>query len=438
MKTTNVYIRKTDASAIEVDSNNRPARSVVAIHRNEPLTLAIHIFDGTASTQMTQAQLAAYAAAWNLNIAPSPNMTGPLCLQSTGATVGADGTISVVVDVTDTVQAAAEIGQKTRATWTAELTGTPGDSEQPSMVLQWRVAYINRVASENEPPPEAQTSDFYQKPVIDAKFAAVGNAIPAATTVARGTIQIASADEAAAGLDTGKAIVPATLKTELDKIESTLNIPRDVADLADDDGLLFDGDYDSLTNKPTIPHDVADLTDTTGILSGMLFDGDYNSLTNKPTIPHDVADLTDSGGLIPADLSDLTDSTNILSGKVDKVTGYGLSKNDYTDAAVAKVAKIDLETLATLSGTDVSVSPWTQSKWSASGTCTLTASGWAESGHQVAYVLITLAAEATLSVSGATVADDDALSAAGTYACYLVNENGTVRFRVANFTEAAS
>ena len=122
---------------------------------------------------------------------------------------------------------------------------------------------------------------------------------------------------------------------------------------------------------------------------------------------------------------------------MDKVTGYGLSKNDYTDADAAKVDKIELETLSELTGANVSVAPWTQSKWSASGTCTLTASGWAASGHQVAYVLITLAAGATPSVSGATVADDDALSAAGTYACYLVNENGTVRFRVANFTEAA-
>jgi len=123
-------------------------------------------------------------------------------------------------------------------------------------------------------------------------------------------------------------------------------------------------------------------------------------------------------------------------GKVDKVEGKVLSKNDYTDAAVAKVAKIDLETLTELTGTEVTVAPWTQSKWSASGTCTLTATGWDVSGHQVAYVLITLADEATLSITGATVADDDALSAAGTYACYLINENGTVRFKVAGFTEA--
>ena len=143
------------------------------------------------------------------------------------------------------------------------------------------------------------------------------------------------------------------------------------------------------------------------------------------------------GDAIPADLSDLTDTTGILAGKVDKDGDKVLSDNNYTDADAAKVGKIELETLAELTGENVTIAPWTQSKWSASGTCFLAASGWATSGHQVAYVLITLAAGATPSVSGATVADDDALSAAGTYACYLINENGTVRFRVANFTEAA-
>lgn len=390
MKTTNVYIRKTDASAIEVDSNNRPARSIVAIHRNEPLILAIHVFDGTASTQMTQVQLAAYAAAWNLNIAPSPNMTGPLCLQSTSATVGADGTIAVVMDVTDTVQAAAEIGNDTRAIWTAELTGTPGDSEQPNLILQWRIAYINRVASENEPPPESQTSNFYQKPVIDAKFAAVGNAIPAATTVARGTIQIASADEAAAGLDTGKAIVPATLKTELDKIESTLNIPTDINELNDADGLLFDGDYNSLQNLPTIPPDL------TGDLAAK------EDAANKAT-----------------DFSTVND------------TKYPSVK------AVKDFAQN--ETLTELTGASVTVAPWTQSKWSASGTCTLTASGWAASGRQTAYIVITLAAGATLSIDGTEeVEDGDALSAAGVYECFLKNVDGKIYFRQISFTEAAS
>ena len=363
MKTTNVYIRKTDASAIEVDSNNRPARSVVAIHRNEPLTLAIHVFDGSAaSTQMTQAQIAAYAVSWHLNIAPSPNMAGPLCLQSTRATVGADGTISVVVDVTDTVQAAAEIGNDTRAIWTAELTGTPGDSEQPTMVLQWRIAYINRVANENTPPPEAETNNYYPRPVVDAKFADIG---------------------------------------------STLNIPTDINQLDDADGLRFDGDY--------------------------------NSLQNLPTIPADVSDLTDSGGLIPADLSNLTDSTGLFAAKestANKATDFS-TVNDTKYPSVKAVKNFaQNETLTELTGTDVTVAPWTQSKWSASGVCSLTASGWAESGTQTSEILITLAAGATPSVIGAEVSDDDVLDAAGIYDCFIRNEDGTVRFKIAGFTEA--
>ncbi|MFA6805234.1 MAG: hypothetical protein WCR17_04585, partial [Candidatus Methanomethylophilaceae archaeon] len=360
MKITNVYIRKTDARTVEVDDNNRPARSVVAIHRNEPLTLAIHIFDGTASTQMTQAQLAAYAVSWQLNIAPSPNMAGPLCLQSTSATVDAEGTISVIVRETDTVQAAAAIGNNTRATWTAELTGTPGDSEQPSMVLQWRVAYINRVASENEPPPEAETNNYYPRPVIDAKFA---------------------------------------------DINRTLNIPTDINQLDDADGLLFDGDY--------------------------------NSLKNLPTIPADVADLTDSGGLIPTDLTDLTDTTGILSGKVDAVAGKELSDNNYTDAAVAKVAKIENETLTELTGANVTVAPWTQTKYTADGICTITATGWALSGFQWSHIVITVLADATPAIAGTEeVSEDDALSKAGVYHAAFLNLDGKIYFHVSSFVPA--
>ena len=147
---------------------------------------------------------------------------------------------------------------------------------------------------------------------------------------------------------------------------------------------------------------------------------------------------------IQTDLNQLTDTTGLFAAKENtsnKATDFS-TVNDTKYPSVKAVKDFaQNETLAELTGANVTIAPWTQSKWSASGTCTLTAgalTGWAESGHQVAYVLITFASGATLSVSGATVADDDALSAAGTYACYLINENGTVYFRVANFTEAAS
>ena len=167
-------------------------------------------------------------------------------------------------------------------------------------------------------------------------------AIADASTSTKGIIQIATGAEVTAGTDTARAVVPATLKTELDK-------------------------------------------------------------------------------------------------KVDKVEGKGLSTNDYDNTEKAKVGKIELETLAELTGANVTIAPWTQSKWSASGVCSLTASGWAASGHQIAYIVITLAAEATLSISGTEeVAEDDALIAAGVYECYIKNVDGKKYFRVISFTEAAS
>lgn len=152
----------------------------------------------------------------------------------------------------------------------------------------------------------------------------------------------------------------------------------------------------------------------------------FAAIDNTLNIPRDVADLTDTTGLFAA-----------KENTANKATDFSTVNNVKFPTVQAVKNFAQNETLTELTGTEVTVAPWTQSKWSASGTCSLTASDWAVSGHQVAYVLITLAAEATLSVSGASVADDDALSAAGTYACYLINENGTVRFKVAGFTEAA-
>ena len=54
----------------------------------------------------------------------------------------------------------------------------------------------------------------------------------------------------------------------------------------------------------------------------------------------------------------------------------------------------------------------------------------------MAYVLITLAAGATPSIIDAEVSDDDVLDAAGIYDCFIRNEDGTVRFKIAGFTEA--
>ena len=89
-------------------------------------------------------------------------------------------------------------------------------------------------------------------------------------------------------------------------------------------------------------------------LSSVATSGSYNDLTNKPSIPDSTSDLTnDSGFLTSSDISGKQDKSNIvtswsattsdvkypsekltkssLDNKVDKVTGKGLSANDFTD-----------------------------------------------------------------------------------------------------------
>ena len=114
-----------------------------------------------------------------------------------------------------------------------------------------------------------------------------------------------------------------------------------------------------------------------GIGAGSSFSGSYNDLTDKPTIPGAVTEATVSdwgftkntgtyskpaGGIPKTDLASAVQTSlgkadsalqtvpstyrtasaqdSIDSGKVDKVTGKGLSTNDYTAAAKAKVDAI--------------------------------------------------------------------------------------------------
>ncbi len=79
----------------------------------------------------------------------------------------------------------------------------------------------------------------------------------------------------------------------------------------------FDGSYNSLTDKPTIPTKTSQLQNDSGFITGYIesdpifeansglfelkseaFDGDYNSLTNKPTIPTKTSQLQNDSGFI--------------------------------------------------------------------------------------------------------------------------------------------
>lgn len=101
----------------------------------------------------------------------------------------------------------------------AELIGYQGGVAV--VTVQFPVSVSNRVDGVGEPEP--LISNTYNKQETDAKFAAVGDAIPAATEGARGTIALATAEEAAAGVEAGKAVTPATLMPLVDAKEDAAN-----------------------------------------------------------------------------------------------------------------------------------------------------------------------------------------------------------------------
>jgi uncharacterized protein (TIGR02145 family) len=106
----------------------------------------------------------------------------------------------------------------------------------------------------------------------------------------------------------------------------------------------FDGDYNSLTNKPTIPSTVGELTNdanyitleqvpaqvnadwnaTTGVAEILnkpeLFSGDYNDLTNTPNIP-----------TVPTDVSAFTNDAGYLTGYTETDPQFNAWDKDYND-----------------------------------------------------------------------------------------------------------
>lgn len=145
-----------------------------------------------------------------------------------------------------------------------------------------------------------------------------------------------------------------SLSVKLNKSEiSTVGFTGEYSDLLNQPG-LFDGDYNSLTNKPTIPATTSQLTNDSGFLTGIssgqvitalgytpyndtnpngyitsssltwsnvtgkpsfstvATSGSYNDLSDKPTIPTNTNQLTNGSGFI-SDLSGFS-TTNLSEG----------------------------------------------------------------------------------------------------------------------------
>ena len=139
----------------------------------------------------------------------------------------------------------------------------------------------------------------------------------------------------------GKQLDDALIPDNIARLDDIPNFEAPVQSVNGKTGavILNAADVGALPSTTVIPDALADLTaDSTHRTvtdeekatwnAKSNFSGNYNDLTNKPTIPS------------IAGLATETYVNNAVSGKVDKVSGKGLSTNDYTTAEKNKLAGI--------------------------------------------------------------------------------------------------
>ena len=111
----------------------------------------------------------------------------------------------------------------------------------------------------------------------------------------------------------------------------------------------FDGNYNSLTNKPTIPTDVSDLTDTQNTqFTPKNHTHTKSNITDFPTIPSKVSDLNNDSGFItssslPTKTSDLQndgDGTNVFVKNNDSRLTDSRNPNSHTHGNLSNDGKI--------------------------------------------------------------------------------------------------
>ena len=190
--------------------------------------------------------------------------------------------------------------------------------------------------------------------------------------------KVLSANQGKVLKDTVDLLDDEIIRVEQDKVDkvvgkglSTEDYTSDeknkLADIASGAEVNVQSDWDAISgdafilNKPSIPTKVSDLTNDTGYITGytetdpifIAWDKSTGISITKSQVSdfshtHTESDITDLDKYTQAQVD------NLLNDKVDKVTGKGLSTNDYTTDEKDKLAGID-------SGAQVNVqSDWTQ------------------------------------------------------------------------------
>ena len=141
--------------------------------------------------------------------------------------------------------------------------------------------------------------------------------VPDASTSTKGIIRLATGAEVTTGTDTKKAVVPSTLKTELDK----------KVDKVAGKGLSTN-DYDN-TEKAKVAAALTSVPDASTSTKGII---------QLATGAEVTAGTDTAKAVVPSTLKTELDK------KVDTVAGKGLSANDYDNTEKAKVAAAETET----------------------------------------------------------------------------------------------
>jgi hypothetical protein len=212
----NIYLSVLGITGNVVAVDGKRTAAVPAFAWGIKSATTIHLYASGGNTALI-ADLSAYS--WVMAMAKDWNPATPPAyrIDSTVITVVAN---ALVMDVTpNTAEMLAVLGVSPVANIKAELIGYQGGVAVRT--IQFPVSVGNRVDGTGD--PEELVPNYYDKQVIDDKFANVGTAIPAATEGARGTIALATAAEAAAGTDPNKAITAATLKPLVDAKENVAN-----------------------------------------------------------------------------------------------------------------------------------------------------------------------------------------------------------------------
>ena len=211
---------------ITIITSGSKARSTPACVITRGMTQAITatlLTEGGANVSTTG------VAAWELGITQD-FLAATGLLAATSTITAASNVLSISLNG-HTVEMAEYLDGKKTAWGFATLKGYDGAGDTVAAYV-WPVTLQNVGFDADTEAANAVDGLFNTAAQVDAKFAAIGDAIPAATEGARGTIALATAEEAAAGVDAGKAVTPATLKPLVDAI------PTDLSDLSDETGIL--------------------------------------------------------------------------------------------------------------------------------------------------------------------------------------------------------